>query len=50
MEATLDYESRLLSQEEVECMFGCRAEELCPDMLVIDLETLVIPHWENELD
>jgi len=41
MNGTLDYESKLLSPEEVERMFRCQPEELCEDMLVRNPEELV---------
>ena len=47
MNGTLDYESKLLSQEEVERLFGCQPDELCPDMLARFPEMLVIPEWES---
>ena len=42
-------ENKTLTVDECERMFHCLPEELAPDMLVRDLETLVIPSWEDEL-
>lgn len=41
-------ENKTLTAEEVERLFHCQPEELCPDMLVRDPETLVIPSWEEQ--
>ena len=47
MGGTLDYESKTLSQEEVERLFHCQPEELCPDMLARNSEQLVIMRYEE---
>ena len=36
-----------LSTVDVERMFGCSSDELCPDMLARLPEMLVIPEWES---
>ena len=44
---TNNYYITHLTPCEVERMFGCSPEELCPDMLVRLPEMLVVPEWES---